>query len=848
MTSSLWRTLPRLLWAALLVLLFVAAARARFHLPLTPLADPDVWCYLNPPLAKLLGGPFQHTYGQCFLYPGLLYVVLAVGGDCRGITLVQHGFGLGTGALLLVAWRQARAFLPAPRLPGWLFDIAGLGVAAVYLLSTTSIRFEHSLRPEAVFPFFAVLNIVCNLAFIRRRFFLTGAGSDPRTVAAGAAAVVTCVLTFLLKPSFSVMLLLANLPVLVSLFRPGSSRRAKLALALIPALVAGLGLLLPEALLRRADPDAHSFLAESLLTVHADLIRDQMAADLAHGHTAPYDPRWLAGVEARLASEIRLSAGAGHYPSLGFNPDYLKQQNSFIGWLTNQMGGTEPMADFCDDYYRRAWRGRPLAMGRKIWRQLGVFYRFGSCPAYRMYHNFQLRGEYAASAVGFDTGRVPPDPRPPKFNSNFARMQRYPPTREFLARCARLGQVPGNIVGSPVWVETAGGWLSATYLVGCLGAFGFGAAAWGVAAVRRWSGPAAGVLLLLYAYNFGTTLSIAIGHSMDIGRYSMYQFAYTLLPQCVGGWLALEGGLTLGAFLLALGAPAFAARARPLPAPEPPVGGEPLVGFLPPGGSGGDQAAGWAAGCRELFPGGRWYFPADSAGNGAGSANPDVWLVVDDAQTPAYPVETARDLVRSYVESPADLITTGPPSLPSETAAFDALARWAVGQRIDLLAGMRLLSDRFYRAVPPAVWRPGTPATASALATSISAAGRGFLVRALPLRTDHHDAPEVAPASHLKTVERFRLGWRLSVLCCRYRPWRCLGTVAALGLLLALVLGLSAVHHPAHARHRYTVRRGMVTVAGGFAAAALASAAAASVLAARQRRWRRTFLLDGSPS
>ena len=315
----------------------------------------------------------------------------------------------------------------------------------------------------------------------------------------------------------------------------------------------------------------------------------------------------------------------------------------------------------------------------------------------------------------------------------------------------------------------------------------------------------------------------------------------------MGGWLALEGGLTLGAFLLALGAPAFAARARPLPAPEPPVGGEPLVGVLSLGGSGGNQTAGWAARCRELFPGGRWWLPADSAGSEAKSATPDVWLVVDDAQTPAFSPETAQELVRSYVESPADLITTGPPSLPSETVAFDALARWAVGQRVDF-AGMRLLSDRFYRAVPPEAWRPGTPATESALATSIPAAGGGFLVRALPLRTDPDDAPEVATASPPETVERWRLGWRLSVLCCRYRPWRCLGTVAALGLSLALVLGLSAVHHPAHARHRYTVRRGMVTVAGVFAAAALASVAAAAMLAARQRRWRRTFSLDGPPS
>ncbi len=550
--SSLICHLVRVLAGALLVLVFALAARHRFELPLTPLSDPDVWCYFNPGLSRLLGGPFQHTYGQCFLYPGLIYVVLAAGGDFRWITLVQHLLGLGTGALLLVAWYQVRCFLPTSRLPRFLFGAAGLGMAGIYLLSTTPIRYEHTLRPEAVYPFFCVLNICCSLAFIRGRFVLPDAGGARWTLAAGAGTVITCVMAWLLKPSFSAMLLLANLPVILSLFLPGGSRRDKTALVLLPTVTAGLLLILPEWQLRKGDLDASSFLATSLFTVHADLIRDQMADDLANGRAAPYDPCWLATVQTRLTREIEASSGPGSYPSLGFNPDSVKQRLSFIG--------VEGMTDFCDEYYWRVWHRHPRMMLRKIWRQMGIFYRFEECPAYKIYPRYDLKAAYAGCEPSFSPGGFRRDWSHPKPGSKFAQACRYPPAREYFAQCVRLAQSPDHVIKSPDWVAAAAERLSGTYFALCLGAIALGATASGFAALRRWYGPIAGVLLLLYSYNFGTTLSLSIGHSMDVDRYSTYQLVYTLLPQCVSLWLVLEAALAVVAWQVARCTPMLSAR------------------------------------------------------------------------------------------------------------------------------------------------------------------------------------------------------------------------------------------------------------------------------------------------
>ena len=38
---------------------------------------------------------------------------------------------------------------------------------------------------------------------------------------------------------------------------------------------------------------------------------------------------------------------------------------------------------------------------------------------------------------------------------------------------------------------------------------------------------------------------LAIGHSLDVGRYSQYQFAYTLLPDFVSIWLTIEALLLI---------------------------------------------------------------------------------------------------------------------------------------------------------------------------------------------------------------------------------------------------------------------------------------------------------------
>src|SRR5260221_7722953 len=159
-----------LLFHASWMAIVVCAAWRRFSLPLEPLADHDVWGYLSPALVKIAGGAFIQSEGRAFVYPGFVYGTLITFPSLGAITFIQHLFGLGTGLLLLVNWSAARRLLPRPLIPAFLHDLAGLGLLAIFLLSTQSIIAEHHLRPEGIAPFFVMLGFGFTIHFLLAKY------------------------------------------------------------------------------------------------------------------------------------------------------------------------------------------------------------------------------------------------------------------------------------------------------------------------------------------------------------------------------------------------------------------------------------------------------------------------------------------------------------------------------------------------------------------------------------------------------------------------------------------------------------------------------------------------------
>jgi len=166
--SFLQRIHPAAILAGVAAVLIVAALQ-RFSLPLTPVFDPDTPGYLSPALSVLAGGPMMQVDERAFFYPVILLAVLKATGSFSSIVIFQHIVSLACGVVLMAVWWSWMSFLPKTRFNICLAPWIGLACVAFYLWNSDTIFFGIQVRPEAVFPLFASLQIFCQMIYIQGR-------------------------------------------------------------------------------------------------------------------------------------------------------------------------------------------------------------------------------------------------------------------------------------------------------------------------------------------------------------------------------------------------------------------------------------------------------------------------------------------------------------------------------------------------------------------------------------------------------------------------------------------------------------------------------------------------------
>ena len=521
------RIAGRLLTACYLaaaVALLVWGAWKRFQLPQAPLIDPDIEGYLGPALTALAGKPFAHLVGRSFPYPAFVYLILRGFGDFRAIAIVQHLLGVAAGALVLLAWNAAGALVPPGGIPKPAFRFMGLAPAYVFLGSATTISFEHQIRPEAIFPFLTILNLWISFRFLEARFVR----GKPSFLWLGGLNVFVSFLIYMAKPSFALAAVFCTLPVWISLVLPGSSVREKGGLAAGAILPALLLLFLPEHILKGRDPWGPLFLPETLLSVYAPLVEQQMTEDLAGNAPLPFPrnvveaARDLLGPELEKASHVTTPKT---YNSLGFNPDYLMYGDSFCVRFQEEMHfDAQAIADFCMTYSRRALWHHPAAVLEKTKRQLALFYTFKN-PVYWLGKSMDLSGLQYSRVARLITLTSRLDPGNPAVD-------------RYIETCNRLAGEAIAIPQARRFVE----WLilfSAHYL-DLLGVALLSPLLLFFRPLRAHFLWLVAALWLTYSYNFGNCLTIAIVHSLEVTRYVRIQLIFTVFAQCLSLYLLLE--------------------------------------------------------------------------------------------------------------------------------------------------------------------------------------------------------------------------------------------------------------------------------------------------------------------
>ena len=377
------RRLPRLTLAyyAVVVAVFLLAAWSRFVWPAEPFFDADGWGYLWGGLKKLTGGDYEHIFAREYAYPVMIETVLFVTGTFPAIACIRHILGLIGGGLmlggchLLVAMGRDRRH--PPQLGVWSPCWTGLALTALYLLNFNTRFYEHSIRPEAIFPCFALASLFLNLLVIKgwrdgnaRPWMLNVAGMNP----------ALCVLVMLLRPSFRFSALAASIPFALLLLRREYSLVRRLTVLGL-SLLAAAGLWLPEHLYSKDDRWSIRFVGERLFSVHCDLIARQIDADLTAHDTKPYDETWLRELGASVNAKLAESRRQENHPwrFIGFNADYIISSGTPLRqFFPDTRAGDEDMSTFCHRYYMRAALHQPVAMTRKVLTQIGFFYRTGT--------------------------------------------------------------------------------------------------------------------------------------------------------------------------------------------------------------------------------------------------------------------------------------------------------------------------------------------------------------------------------------------------------------------------------------------------------------------------------------
>jgi hypothetical protein len=514
--------LAGLLYVLLIALIIGWAAFQRFRLPVWPVSDPDTWGYLNPALSKLTDGPFQHSGARNFVYPGFLLLILAIGRSFAGITFVQHTLGLLTGGLLFACWHELPKFNKLGSIGEQIHRVAGLFLLAIYLLSSQPIVAEHELRPEAITPFFAVLDILVGLKFLEQQCLRR---DSARSCWLGAAIVIVSFLLLSLKPSFGLTAFFAITPVLVTLFRRKRARSERIAF-LAATTISALFLVLPEHYLAKSDSFQTTFLPSTLFFIHANLIENQMEEDIARGDCGDHGCDWLSGITSDFREEIRHSWERNQsYESLHSDPDYLMYASDVIRhWKERYFQGDEAQRiRFYWYYAMRTFRHQPSQMCAKVWDQMRLFYSPQN-RAFERAREIDLQEPYSSTLNVLEK---------PWFHLTFSR---FLPAGKYKLACVALASTDWAVPQAR-FIRRCKTTLARYYspiLCAVLLASGF-LLCW--KKLRLAIGTLWPATLLVYSYNFGACLETAIVHSLENSRYLTVQFSFTLLAEFAGVYL-----------------------------------------------------------------------------------------------------------------------------------------------------------------------------------------------------------------------------------------------------------------------------------------------------------------------
>ena len=358
-------------WSVLAALL-VAAAMTRAQIAPVAISEWDSWGWLNPALSWLGGAGFREQFEREWLYGAFLAACLRITGSFSGYIVIQQALGLLAGVLMWLTWRTWTSLFPRHIALEFASVLTGLFLVIIYLFSPIALLLELSIRPEAIMAFVAFAQLYCITGYCRFRW------REPKPLASaffGALAIPFAYALFVLKPNWLLAVPATTLPIFAGVFGKEFPLMTRFLTPILGIFLTFLAVWLPGKILFVPTSETRVVLPMTLFTIHADVIHENMAGELASPGTPDEQRRFLEGFFPVFDREMQAArALARYYPRLGFDPDYLMYRSSVFPYLegTAAMSRKE-IAAFCRRSFLSAVWNRPFDYARKVGTQLGYF-------------------------------------------------------------------------------------------------------------------------------------------------------------------------------------------------------------------------------------------------------------------------------------------------------------------------------------------------------------------------------------------------------------------------------------------------------------------------------------------
>ncbi len=360
-------------WLLLAGLMLVAAMN-RWAIPPVAISEWDSWGWLHPALSWIGGTGFREEYEREWLYGAFISFCLRATGSFAGYVVVQQVLGLAAGVLMWLTWRRWVSLFPRALALEIASTAVGLYLVALYVFNPVAMTFELSIRPEGIMAFVAFLQLFCVVSYCKFRWQESNATA---VMIFGTLSLPLAWALYVLKPNWALAVPATVLPVFLGMLGKTPSPLARFLSPVAGCALIVLTLWLPDKLLFIRTSETRLVLPLTLFTIHADIIRKDLAGESESPKTTEERRKFLRNFLPVLDREIAAAkAEKPTYPRIGFDPDYLMYRSPLFPLLGDTHGMSQAeIAAFCKKSFVTAVLRQPFDYARKVSAQMGYFFR-----------------------------------------------------------------------------------------------------------------------------------------------------------------------------------------------------------------------------------------------------------------------------------------------------------------------------------------------------------------------------------------------------------------------------------------------------------------------------------------